>query len=153
MMHTMPSMRRDRLYLGLLAAWGTSVISAFVVGCVYTAFNVRTPSGWPDLALQGAIPAITSIAFVVAMIAMLLSAVATITLGYPIFRYLTLRGSLSPQSSVIAGAIIAVVLAGLLLVAHRHDDFLVSEDFDMGVSAIIVAGPLSGLVLWLVVRS
>jgi hypothetical protein len=146
-------MRQDKLYLGLLAAWATSIIAAFIVGCIYTAFSVRTPSGWPDLALQGAVPAITAIAFVVAMVAMQVSTAATLVLGFPIFKYLVHRGSLSAASSIAAGAVVAAILSGLLFAAHRLKDFLVSDDFNMGMAAIIVSGPVSGLALWLVVRS
>jgi hypothetical protein len=127
-------------------------VTAFVVGLIYTALSVRAPSGFPDLSSDGAITGILYIAFVVSMVSLPVSAVATLALGLPVFRYLDRRGRLSAINSVAAGLAIAMALSGLLLAAHRLGSFLVDGDFDMGLVAIIAAGPLSGLALWCVAR-
>jgi len=143
---------RDRLSVGLLSAWATSVAAAFVVGCIHTALSVRSPSGWPDLSSSGAFSAILTIAFFVAAVSAPVAAIATFVLGLPIFSFLARRAALSAASSIAAGALIALLLCILFLAAHNLTDFLVDSDFHMAIAAVVAAGPLSGLVLWLVVR-
>jgi hypothetical protein len=44
------------------------------------------------------------------------------------------------------------MLLVLLLAGHTLAGFLIDKDFNMGIAAIIAAGPLSGLAVWLVAR-
>lgn len=143
----------DRLSVGLLSAWATSVAVAFVVGCIHTALSIRLRNGWPDLSSNGAISGILTIAFFVGMVSTPVGFIATFALGLPIFRFIARRGVLSAASSIAAGAMIALLLCLILLAAHNLTDFLVDSDFHMAIAAVVAAGPLSGFVLWLVVRS
>lgn len=106
-----------------------------MVGFIYTAFSVTTPSGPPGLLSNDAIPTVFDITFVVAMVALQVSAVTTLVVGFPIYRYLVRQKLLSAASGVVVGG--AISGSGLLFAARRLNDFLVSVDFNMAAAAII----------------
>jgi hypothetical protein len=143
--------RQDRLSAALLAAWATSVAASFFASCIFNAMSVKSPSGLPDWSLPGFFSGILWISFIVAMVSAPVAFIATFVVALPIFRYLIRQKALTAASSIVAGVAIAGLLCIILLVAKRLTGFL-DLDFDLAVTVIAAAGPVSGLVVWFVMR-
>jgi hypothetical protein len=54
-------------------------------------------------------------------------------------------------ASVLAGALVALSLCLILLVANRLTGLL-DSDMELSISSVVVAGPVAGAALWLTLR-
>jgi hypothetical protein len=135
---------QDTLAPGLLAAWATSVAVAILIGCVYAMTGNRQYS--PELFIVFAIA--LNFGFVAAVFGLF----ATIAFGLPIFTFCIRRGHTTTTAFVGAGAAVSILLAALMYAGHLFGGFLMEKDFNFGLLAIVVAGPLAGFSFWLVHR-
>lgn len=145
-------MRRERLFLGLLAAVATAVVVAFLCGCVYAGV-VGTPQGDPFRLTVDMLQGMLAIGAVAAMTAMPIAAIAAFALGLPVFGFCVSRNYVSPLVYVGGGVLISLTMAVLFAAAHYFWDFLdYGPEFSLAISAPIAAGPFSSIAFWLAVR-
>lgn len=141
-------MRRDRLVRGLLGAYATALIVAFLGGCVY-AVIVGTPEGGAFKLTADAPEFILFVGGAAAGFAAPVAAIATFALGLPLFWFCVSRNYASPLVYIGGGILISLIVAGLFAVTQFLGP---GPDIRLGIFAALAAGPLSALTFWFVVR-
>jgi hypothetical protein len=142
--------RLDRLMLGLLAAYGVTVLVAFIGGCIYATTLGSDHEG--NLQPVGSLPlgAILGIGVVVALATAVIAAVAAFALALPLFAFLLRRNVSSAVAYLGAGVLLALATIAIFALAHYFADFLTGSDFLFGLLAIAITGPLAGAMFWIV---
>lgn len=139
--------RSDRLMLGLLAGYGSTVVVAFLGGCGYALMlGVHDSEGM----LSAPLTAILGIGTVVAIMAALIAAVGASIFAFPLFWLLLRRQVSSAVAYLGAGGLVALATGLVLALMHYRLDFLIDSDFRFGLLAVAVCGPLTGVMFWLV---
>lgn len=145
-------MRRDRLARGLVVAFATAVIVAFLGGCIYAVIE-GTPEGGTFKLTADALEFMFFVGGAAASFAAPIAAIAAFALGLPLFRFCVSRNYASPLVYVGGGILISLVVAGLFAATHYFAGFLgPGPDIRLGICAALAAGPISALAFWFVVR-
>jgi hypothetical protein len=142
--------RGERLAKGLLAAYGLTVLIAFVYGCLYVsswgADRAATPKSVDFLPVS----ALLQIGAVIALTAAAVSGATTLVVGLPLF-FLMLRTRVSSPLAYVAAGILLSIATGVVVTAwHRYGDFLINPDYWFALRTIAISGPLAGLMFWFV---
>lgn len=144
------STRRDGLMLGLLAAYGVTVLVAFVGGCIYATTLGNSHDGNLQPVASLPLSAILGIGVVVALATAVIAAVTAFVLALPLFAFLLRQNISSAVAYLGAGVLLSLATTAIVAVVHYFADFLTGSDFQFGVLAIAISGPLAGVMFWIV---
>jgi hypothetical protein len=133
--------------LGLLAAYGTIVVIAFLGGCGYAMTLGRGDGG---VAYSAPLVAVFGIGLVAAITAAQIGAVGACVFALPLFWSLLRYRVSSVIAYLGAGVLVAGAVTAIFAVLHYYADFLIGPDFRFGILAIATCGPLAGLMFWIV---
>jgi hypothetical protein len=142
---------------GALVAAVVSVIGiSFLGGCLYPFLGSfwLSPSGAEAPPKYNDLNAVILLyfGFITAMIALPAALVLTYGVARPIFRLWISRGYSNVVAYISGGIIIAAIGALIMAAAHTFAGFLVYGDFRFAMLLMAVSGPVSGFVVWYVLR-
>jgi hypothetical protein len=144
------------LGIALLAAAVVTLGIAFIGGCFYPfldRFWILPSVATPRPAHHDIDAGVSfELGILTAMIALPVIAVLAFGVGFPLFRHWVHRGYSNVVVYIGGGIIVAGIGAGLISVAHLLADVLARDDFVFAMLLLSISGPISGLVVWSVLK-
>jgi len=145
-----------RLGTALLAAAISALCVAFFIGCFYPYISLLLHDGrsflisgkYNDISLMASV----ELGFITAMVTLPFILALTFGIAWPLFRYWIRRGFLGLAVYIGGGIVIAMIGALVITAMHFFRNFLVSNDFEFALLLISICGPVSGFVVWYVLR-